>query len=421
MKTVSIIVVGNESVYQGLAPTQNARASLSSGEDVRFEVIHLSDSDRLERVVSGLPAEAIVLVTDTAEDAVARAIAAGTPPAQGMEDWIRVVSGVLAVQRRNRRSILLVAASAFALNPHGCCAEICQRFFTEKPDVEMVSETASPALAAWDAWHSVLASQTLVSSPGAQRFEQEFQAAALPVQRPTATPDAAFSEISGILESERALTEQNAQMVAANEELENLLSSERARLEADLLSRCTEISLLKSTLTSVQQELGDGHVALLKSKQAASRKLQTVQAESESQIKELSNEVSSLKGRIARFGADLEKANLAVLDAENRAAETIQRERKHAAECAEEQDAHRILLLNQLTNVQTELRDTVLKLNQAGMNEAKQIEGNNESLRREDEIEELRAAIRAFETSTSWAVTRPLRAIKTALSSNQRS
>ncbi len=278
-----------------------------------------------ETIETGAQAPEMLLLCASPVRFLCQAMAQGTAPAAALERWIDLAHAVLAVNRRNRRRVHIVDMALALRDP----AQVLARFGAgtgDKPLLETESEPATdPVLA-------LLAQRCLDTNPAARALASELEAVmadsgADSGLAPEDDPDAVFqawrdagsagqqaSQEAGLLRTQLSLMQEESDLVqaqgrAAEAELQGL--SENALLQEQRLAQMSE-GMASFQVQVDQQQAEKAHMAAkLGEKEAA------LSAAGE-MLRGLEMQAGELNAALGRSNAALDQSN-AALDQSNAA------------------------------------------------------------------------------------------------------
>jgi hypothetical protein len=194
----------------------------------------------------------VIVLTESAEEAMIRIMDEGTFPSTAVIRWKRECQALLSLFRSHRGLVTLVSLPRILAHPTAFSAKLRQRLGIESAiDLRDIADCAMshepPAR-----WKTVLAHQAIGLDPEAQKLNGELEAALLPLGSNCADPDATFSDlyafdiaVAEIKDSQHRLHDA---LIVRNREREQLA----AQHEED-----REVELVLSTLLEVQAERTD--------------------------------------------------------------------------------------------------------------------------------------------------------------------
>lgn len=209
-------------------------AALFNPMNIAIEVMpEVENLENLENLVTGLlidPGIWLVLFYDRAEQAVEDALLAGTLPREALAQWEQGMKVLLSIQRKHRRSVLLVDRAVLRCAPQIFARELCAYLDIDTPK----TDTQKPTPRVTASIENVIAVQTVAQSLHARRLNGDLNASSLPMSEELESQhcdvDAAFQSYTVSMDKELAegLKAENnllfMQLAAVQQELEiNLL------------------------------------------------------------------------------------------------------------------------------------------------------------------------------------------------------
>lgn len=225
----------------------------------------------------GLPrldgTQACLLLVETAQDALGRALDDGLLPSQGIRRWKQDCKTLLTLFRQRRRVLTLISVQQALAHPQAFVSALSPRLgfkaVIDPDDIAAAARIPTPPAP----WKMILAHQTISQDAEAMRLNGELEAAMLPLGASSVDPDAAFSdicalEISGaalrddLLRLNETMTTQHNAHTRKEEALHTRLSDVQEALERSestaqkrKLEFQGEQGLLSAQFKAVQEEM----------------------------------------------------------------------------------------------------------------------------------------------------------------------
>ena len=371
-------------------------------------------------------------------DHMVRDLSAGKAPDESLATWCTGIGALLVQCRRARRRIVLVDAGQVSRDALGVLAALRATLGPDlgearAEDAEMADvlpdgmDTVGQACAPAEAM-AAIASGVLAQDSHAQELADELEAMMVGPVSPRMPSRDTLGAAAGVMlglgeerdllrESLAHLQGEMAQHAAAHAEALTRLTDERDRLQQDLartseemaqqgaahaeaLARLTdERDLLRESLTRMQAEITRQH--------AEDRQSMAHLTEERDLLRESLTQMRAENERLAEDLADRTEQTLlqAQIDALGRQLEDVRslQARREAALGAE------ILVLGGRARAREALADSLAEANDRAMQKAQ------EARQLAAELAEARAQVDALHASTSWKVTKPIRAVKQGL------
>lgn len=176
----------------------------------------------------------ILILYETAEDAVARGLLKGILPSKVLAKWITDAAALLSQHRGRRRQATLASIGSVLTEPAIFVKELRNRL----KELEFSEDKLSPVKPVGSALQGLLARQIVSSDPVATRLSFELEAAALPTPAVHYDCDVAASELNAPnLETECTLLRaQITHLQQAIQEHESALAAKQQQFSATYLA-----------------------------------------------------------------------------------------------------------------------------------------------------------------------------------------